>query len=280
MLARGRHQLIGVFTYEPQFPYENEDFYHPYLLGIEREASHEDYNLLLFTRHRSTGQRGIYRNGTNGLSLADGAILLGPYPDRDELQRLSDEGYPFVFIGRRQAPGCEVDWVTSDYAPSCAEATEHLLTLGHRRIAFAGWGAETESYGDRLAGCKMAAIRVPAAEILVIAESALNYPARLTEALRQINATAILLAGGLDVRGLLEQIPLTVPDELSVIFLGDMAASVPSSLAHLVLNRQTVGEEAVRLLVNRLNGTAAGPQQKRVPCQFVVGKSTAPPTGS
>ena len=56
---------------------------------IEHEASQQDYNVLLFTRHRTTGQHQIYNEGMNSLRLADGAILLGSSPDRDELGRLT-----------------------------------------------------------------------------------------------------------------------------------------------------------------------------------------------
>src|SRR5690606_5785524 len=45
ILAGGRNRLIGVFTYEPFFPYEQDNFYYPFLLGIERQASYEGYNL-------------------------------------------------------------------------------------------------------------------------------------------------------------------------------------------------------------------------------------------
>lgn len=50
MLASGRNRIIGFFAFEGTFPYGQEDFHHPYLVGVEHEACVRDFDLLLFTR--------------------------------------------------------------------------------------------------------------------------------------------------------------------------------------------------------------------------------------
>ncbi|HEX2037918.1 MAG TPA: LacI family DNA-binding transcriptional regulator, partial [Chloroflexota bacterium] len=160
MLARGRNQLLGIFTYEAEFPYEAGNLYYAFLLGIEREASRRGFNCLLFTRNRANpggrhgGGAGIYHGDVNTLSLADGSILLGASPDRDELRRLYEERYPFVYIGRREVAGCEIEWVVNDYAAGCEAAVRHLVSLGHRKVALTGGDRKAEAYRDRLAGCR------------------------------------------------------------------------------------------------------------------------------
>lgn len=279
MLAQGRNRLIGVFTYEPVFPYSGDDFYYPFLLGIEHEASRQDYNVLLFTRNRSAGLRSIYGQGANALAIADGALLLGPRPDRSELKRLYEEGYPFVFIGRREVPGCEIDWVVSDYITASADATRHLIELGHRRLAYVGEGSD-EAQVDRLAGCRSAVAQAGGVELQVLPRELLHRPDEFLAALRQAGATAVLFNTiAASVAADLLGKSARVPEELSIVILNDADwhGLSPWRPTHTRLNRQTVGEVALRTLVARLDGQAVGPQQIRVPCDLIIGNTTAPP---
>lgn len=280
MLARGANRIIGVFTYEPDFPFEEESDHHPYLIGIEHEASQQDYNVLLFTRHQTTGQHRIYNEGMNSLRLADGAILLGASPDRDELKQLTGEDYPFVYIGRRDVPGCDIDWVVGDYTAGSYEATRHLIELGHRRLGFVGYTPNTEASRDKLTGCQQAVDETEGAELIVLPDVDLTQPDQLNSMLNQYNVTALICREMWifsNVLRLLENIPVRVPADLSILSLTAGDAGMVSALmpTQLRIHRREVGELAVRTLIARLDGTATAPQQIRVPCKLVIGNTTA-----
>jgi len=70
-LALGRNRILGVFTFEPIFPLAQQDFYHPFLLGIEQEAEEQDYDLLLFTSAR-TGGRSV--SASSSTAVATGLL--------------------------------------------------------------------------------------------------------------------------------------------------------------------------------------------------------------
>src|SRR5690606_10283978 len=53
-----------------------------------------------------------------------------------ELSRLAAEGYPFVFIGRREVPGFEVPYVTADYYEATKSVVSRLHALGHHEIVY------------------------------------------------------------------------------------------------------------------------------------------------
>ena len=108
----------------------------PDVIGVKEVASDLDYDILLFTRHRQDTTPQIYVNNMNSLLLADGTLVFGSYPDRAELRRLTEEGYPFVCIGRREIPDYAINWVGHDYAPTCQAIAERLIGLGHRRLGF------------------------------------------------------------------------------------------------------------------------------------------------
>src|SRR5687768_16025961 len=110
-LARGRNNLIAVFTFESIFPIDSRNFYYPFLIGIEEEAAVQGYDLLLSTAASDPDMRGrIYRKGANRLKLADGAVLLGHALDRSEITQLLAEGFPFVYVGRRESPGDDISY--------------------------------------------------------------------------------------------------------------------------------------------------------------------------
>ncbi len=282
MLAGGENTLIGVFVYLRDFPIEHQDFFYNYLLGIERAAQAANRNLVLFTGGGVNGNRHVYSDGQNCLSLAAGAILLGGEPDRSELCRLTKEGYPFVYIGRRDVAGCQIDWVTNDYAGGCYEAVRHVLSLGHRTLGVLGLQPGLESHVDRLAGCRRAVNEVSGVRLLVLDEKDEIPTGRLPDTLRKKNITALLCHDVSTVEAatpLLDRAGIAVPDDLSLVWLSaaDHTRSIMQNPTRIHFDRAAVGEAAVRMLIARLKGECEGPQHLLLPCTFVPGTTTAPP---
>jgi DNA-binding LacI/PurR family transcriptional regulator len=281
MLASGSSMIMGVFTYEPEFPLENEDHHYPYLLGIEREAGRCEYDVLLFTRVRNTPRHSIYTGGANSMRLAAGAVLLGLNPERAELRALVEENYPFVYIGRREVPGCEIDWVVSDYISSSAEAASHLLSLGHRRLAFVDHRAGTEASQDKLAGCQRAVAAVDGAQLLVL-DHELVERGEVVRALRQHGITALLARDMFVMRALLEELNeagMGVPADVSVLALAGGSPSLLPGIrpSRVRIDRERVGELAVQVLINRIQNRMSPPQHILVECGFIAGETTARP---
>jgi DNA-binding LacI/PurR family transcriptional regulator len=281
MLAQGNNYLIGVFAYHREFPYETDDFFFPYLTGIQREASDQGFNVLLFTRYQNT-QGGVYTNSMNSLLLADGSILLGGNPIREELRRLYDEDYPFVFIGRREVTGRQLNWVSHDYQTGAAEAMAHLLLLGHRRIAFIATHAAQEPQEDKLAGCRRALEHYPDAHLMSYQSDSFDPPDTFIDELSVQHITAVICdyrIGFEQVLHLLHAANLRVPDDMSVISMTTADNALPYMLkpSHVQLDQRAVGMMATRILVTRINGQNTGPQQTMLPCRFVAGQTTGPP---
>lgn len=152
-LAGGRVGLLGVYTFEPVFPVDSHDFYHPFLMGIEEAAQKAGADVVLFTSATGPdGHRTIYRAGVNRLAVADGCVLLGHASDPSELEQLADSGYPMVFVGRRELQDADVSYIGADYVSATAEVVGHLHDLGHERLAYLAWTDDHEPTLDRIAG--------------------------------------------------------------------------------------------------------------------------------
>src|SRR5919202_1364683 len=65
----------------------------------------------------------------------DGAILMLPRESNEELAALQEQRYPFVVVDPREPLDEGIPSVSAAHASGAYAATEHLLTLGHRRIA-------------------------------------------------------------------------------------------------------------------------------------------------
>lgn len=67
------------------------------------------------------------------------------------IAHLLEREFPFVSFGRTN-PQWDFSWVDTDGAQGIRQAVEHLLYLGHRRIAMVGWPEESISGNFRVSG--------------------------------------------------------------------------------------------------------------------------------
>jgi DNA-binding LacI/PurR family transcriptional regulator len=282
MLARGSNRIIGIFSFEETFPYTPADFYYPYLIGIEREAATQDYNVLLFTHNQAETPGKFFQDGLNSLRLADGVILTGNYPDPTVLQWLFKENYPFVLIGRSKIPQNEIDTVVNDHKPSSYEATRHLIDLNHRHLGLVVDDLSLAYHQERLAGCQMAVAEASNVYLTILNSQALTSAAEFITTIRQNKITALICADRKLVTptiNLLQEIPLQIPKDLSLLFLVSNTWDLPfANPTRVSLNRDVIGRIAVQRLVKRLEGILSEYQQIQVPCRFVRGDTTAPVT--
>jgi len=280
MLARGSTGIIGIFPFEGTFPYTPADFYYPYLVGIEREAAIQDYNVLLFTRKQAETPYKIYQDGPNSLRLADGLILTGNYPDPTVLRWLLKEDYSFVLIGRSKIPLNEIDTVVNDHKPCSYEATRHLIDLNHRHLGFVVDDLSLAYHQERLAGCQMAVDEASNVHLTMLGSQVLTSTVEFINTIGQYKITALICADRKLVTrtvDLIQEIHLQIPDDLSLVFLVSNTWDLPfANPTRVNLNRDVKGRVAVQRLVKRLEGSLSGYQQIRVPCQFVIGNTTAP----
>ncbi|BCY05975.1 LacI family transcriptional regulator [Actinoplanes sp. L3-i22] len=276
-LAAQHNRIIGVFTYEPVFPAELGNFYHPFLVGIEECAERIGCDLLLVTSAPVVDGRRRMFHENNRLRLADGCVLLGQWLDPADLARLMDDGLPFVSVGRRDDAGGPVPYVGADYPAATAEQVRRAAGLGHRRIAYVGHGTGPESHADRLRGFTEAAAGAGVdGRHLPIAGRSLDevldqlVGERLTCVFAEEFADGVALAERAAVRG------LRVPDDLSLVALGDPTRPATTDLAvtGFRIPRREMGVQAVEVLSALLEGVPTV-TQRLLTCEPVDGTTLA-----
>jgi DNA-binding LacI/PurR family transcriptional regulator len=287
-LAGGRNHLLGVFTYESAFPLNVNSFYYPFLVGIEDQAEVLGFDLLLFTRTADgNGQRQVYRDGINALQAADGAVLLGTNEDRDELARLHREGFPFVFVGRREIDGEPTAYVGADYEAAAAEVIEHLVDLGHTGILYiADQYNSSESAIDRENGVR-AGLRnanLPIRDDRIFHARMSSIAAEQIGAWLEDGVTAIVTQSLHIARTIIHEaayLKLRVPHDLSVAALGNSNENIvdDGSVTTLQIPRREMGAGAVHLLVKMLyHPDDVISKQILLPCTVVHGDTVGHPS--
>ena len=292
-LRGGRNGLIGVHTFERIFPVNSDDYYNEFLIGIEEQAVALGQDLVLFaSTQRSDGTRAIYGSGSNRLSLADGAVILGLEENDEELKRLTMEGFPFVFIGRRDIPG--VPYVTADYSGATRMVVRTLKEHGHRKIGYLGDPRRKNPQEER----HTAFVEFMTDHALQATLELFCEPKELNEVwlltLLEAGTTAIITENhelAMAVYNLAANVGVTIPDQLSLVSLDGAplsAAVIPWS--HITVPRRELGRRAVTVLIDLLDGTTTSDHCEIAPCELPLlttiaharpqtqsGKTTNPP---
>jgi DNA-binding LacI/PurR family transcriptional regulator len=278
-LAKGRNQIVGVFTYEPTFPSSTGDFYHPFLVGIEERAEAAGSDLLLLTSAPvRDGRRRIFHEG-NRVKLADACILLGRRIDHDELARLNTEGFPYVCVGRRDDAGGPVPYIGADYASPTASLVIRLGELGHRRMAFLGPAETAESSHDRHRGWRTGTRRLGIADPIITVDE--RDPADLLQQLLGEGVTAVAVEDqvfAVALRDAAKAQGLALPDELSMVVLGGLSRAVRTDVEFtgFVVPRLEMGRQAFDVLIGSLDAPDDPPVQRLLACTLVTGATVAP----
>jgi len=154
VLARGLAgtdtKTIGVI-----FPRISNLYYAELLQGIQEVAGELGYNVVLFVTNNDTKQAHQYLRVLKAYH-ASGVIYQNRYFDAADQEGLAASRLPAVVINRR-VPAGKFYAVVLDEAAEAARATQYLIDLGHRRLAFIGGPIEDPWPGRlRLAGFKRA----------------------------------------------------------------------------------------------------------------------------
>jgi DNA-binding LacI/PurR family transcriptional regulator len=216
---------------------------------------------------------------------ADGIILSGPRLDDKELLRIYSEGIPVVMMG--QLPGNNIPFVDVDNVRGAMAATQHLLALGHRRIAcITNAAPEYTASSDRLAGYRQALEEagVPYDEALV--RYGAFTDASGTRAMEDLLAscgplpTAVFVASDVVALGALNSIRaagLRVPEDMALIGFDDipLAEHIHPSLTTIRLPAYDLGWHAGQGLMEMIETGQINTTRLLLETELVIRDSTA-----
>jgi LacI family transcriptional regulator len=184
---------------------------------------------------------------------------------------LAKANVPVVLIDRT-CEGFESDAVVLDNTQAAFEATSYLIGLGHRRIGYVSGSLETSTGRERLAGYRRAleAAGIPVLDDLMrlghYREAEAHHAATQLLTLAE-RPTAIFAANNLMVIGVMKAIRdlgLACPEDVSVACFDDFPWSsvFKPQLTTVTQPVQEIGEQAARMLLDRLAGSRDEPPRR------------------
>lgn len=196
------------------------------------------------------------------------------------LHEVWERGIPLVAVDRR-LDKTRADFSGTDDEAGGRMAAEHLLALGHRRLAHVGGEPWVSTYADRRKGFERAVAGGGGTASTVSCRECDCHDAVRRLLASRTRPTAIFAASDLMAPGIYaaaQAAGIEIGRDLAVVGFADLAeasALVPG-LTTLRQNPYAIGRQAARLVLDRIEGTAAGeqPQAVRLLPELVVRESS------
>jgi LacI family transcriptional regulator/LacI family repressor for deo operon, udp, cdd, tsx, nupC, and nupG len=287
--AAGRTRCIGLVVKEHDNPYYGE--INDGIASVLEPAGHT--LVVASSAGRSeTERRAVLQLRTMG---ADGFIVTPVLDEEADLSHyfeLKRRGVPFVFL--EQVRGVQASLVDVDNVGVSCEAVEHLIALGHVRLAHFAGPAYSWHSRERLDGVRRAYSR---SRLILREEDIVTAGAHLADGYRAGLATfrdrapaerptAVVCYNDLVAVGLLRalgELGLRVPGDVSVVGYDDipLCEFLPVPLTTVRVPKVEMGALAAQLLLRHLEASEPfAPQKIALEAGLVVRASTAPPASS
>ena len=277
-LRSQRTNVIGILVADLE-PFSAE-----LLKGAAKALRDSDFEMVVYAagRHSGEGWERRYISRLSG-TLTDGTILVTP------TVVTVNTNQPVVAVDPHVG-GSALPTIDAQNFEGAVEVTEHLIALGHRRIAFLAGRPDLESARRREAGYRAAldTAGIPFDPDLVriggFKEETAQGPARELLTLDP-RPTAIFAANDLSAIQTMRtaaELGISVPDDISIVGFDNIPESALTEppLTTVDQSIQALGHEAVTTLLDLIehrDRADAPPIHITLPTKLVVRRSTAGP---
>ena len=239
-------------------------FYAALVSGIQETALSHGHTMLLCTTESDAEREEHYLRVLRAKQV-DGALVDGLVLPPDRIARFVEEGFPIVCLDR-DIDSRSIPLVQVDNRLGGRIATQHLIDLGHRRIAHVTGAGELGISDERLAGYRdaLAGARLPV-DFQLVEEGRFTddggHDAARRLLGREPGVTAIFAANDLSALGVLNAVAEAgkrVPDDVSVVGFDDLHLSAYTAPPLTTIRQPAV--EIARLATEILIGLTKGRQ--------------------
>lgn len=287
VIARGlqarQSRMIG-YSWRPMPPDQFNPILEKFIHSMAEAAERHDYHVLTFPSATVSEEVAAYEEMIE-TGRVDGFILSNTNLNDPRIRYLLDVGFPFVAFGRAN-PDWDFPWVDVDGADGVRQAVNHLLELGHRRIACLAWPKISLTGQYRLQGYHSAmaeaGLVVDPAWVIRI-ENDYQHAYRAAQTWLALPAarrpTAIVALTDLMAIGVMNAAAdagLRIGPDLAVVGFDDapITGYLRTPLTSLRQPVAEVGELAVTMLIDLVRGEKPQPSQVLLKPRLIVRVST------
>ena len=252
--------------------------------GIQDELSRKKSNLLLMPASEIHSDAELYQMALE--APVDAMIYLGPF-NNALLNRLIQNGAPSVVVDYSYK-GCPTDSIVVDNPEGGFLIMEHLLELGHRRIALITGIEKHTATAERMSGIAQALgnVQMKLNDLLIFhgdytRSSAYDATTRILK--EHGDCTAICCMNDEMAAGALQAIyahsERKIPDDITVTGFDDvqLSAITHPPLTSIHLDIRHMGRIAVQRLMDRMEDHESNPTSTLISTHLVIRDSSHPP---
>lgn len=276
-LALGKTDTIGIVVPDLANP-----TFQAILRGLSIAAAQDGYRVLIADSSEVTSEEAILAGEAR--RRCDGVVLCAPRMGDAELEELAPTLHPLVLINRTTV-ATNTPSLSVDYGQGIQELAQHLVGLGHRRLAFLSGPEHSASNRQRLVGLDKFRKEHPEIELQML-HGGSNFDSghESTEAIIASGATGILAFNDLVAMGLLSGLHehgVRVPEDISVTGFDDIPfakyTTPPLTTAAVPINE--LGSLAWRRMREQIQqaGESTTQAQDEFSPRMEIRKSTAAP---
>ncbi len=281
-LSSAKAYALGLVVARDPSLLGTDPFFPAFIAGIETALAEDEYTLVLSVATAPGAEERCYRKLVDN-GRVDGVILTDVRRHDSRIALLLELKLPAVTLNRPDAAS-PFPAVSVDESAGIVAAVEHLLTLGHTRIAHVGGGQEYIHGRSRRAAWEGAMTRAGlSAELFAAADfTAAGGVAATADLLRRPERpTAIVYANDLMAtagQSYVQGLGLRVPDDLSITGYdnAEFTQYLNPPLTTLATDPMMWGRVAAGILLKQLNGTHGGEDTALPAPQLLVRASTGP----
>jgi LacI family repressor for deo operon, udp, cdd, tsx, nupC, and nupG len=256
-------------------------FYSEVIRGIEQVAHENRYSILLGDTQNSIDREQIYAE-LIASRQADGLITLIAH-----IPKLHIEGRLPVVNACDCVADRSISTVSVDNVAAATTAEKHLLTLGHRHIAFIAGPTPSPISSDRQRGYELAiqqGVGTLDRTLMTAGDYSVESGIRAVEHLyaKKLKFSAIFCSNDEMAIGAIRGIKASgrrIPEDVSVIGFDDIrfARYTDPPLTTISQPKNELGREAMSMLIEILRGTDTPTLKRVLAADLIVRNSTAPP---
>ena len=276
-LVSGRSRLIGLIVSDISNP-----FFPELIRSFEGMAAEQHYDLLVTstdyqTARMTTCLRRMLERKVDGIAMMTSEMDVGL------LKELSRRGVPMVFMDVGQV-GPKMSHVSMAYGSGIQQAVDHLVELGHKRIAFISGPLDLHSARTRrpafLEGMRKHGLKPEPALVREGTHTAEGGQKVMTTLLRSKKPpTAIVASNDWTAIGALHAIGaagLRVPQDISIVGFDDipLVSYTNPALTTVRMSAAEVGATAFQALFSLIGGDRLEGDTYQVPTKLIVRDST------
>lgn len=240
--------------------YENP-FYLEAIRGISQFCNGHKYISTIITGQNNDELMEAIGTMISG-NQVDGFVVLYSKEDDSIVDYLYSEGFTYVLIGKAKKYANHTIYIDNDNILAGKEATEYLISLGHKKIAYLGSESIMIFSSDRKAGYQMALLQndmlVDKKYCIEVDNVFIDECKLLIEMLKsEDRPTAMIVSDDIlavSLERVCNQCGLSIPEDLSIVSFNDslFAKLTSPQLTSVDVNSFQLGIEAASQLINHV----------------------------